>query len=137
MQMRRSGKSGGGSSGGGGTREGRLVLLALIPLILIFGMVGFLICRREQAREEARKDWQMVAEGVVDRVEYGQYKEDRRVGAGPVKHTETFIMDVTAIYFQDGRSYVANGRHDMPFPHGSKVKIWRNGLDEYRLEKVE
>ncbi len=141
MQMRNNRRSygggGGGSSSGGGGGNERFPWVALIPVLLGVVFIGLVIHCEDQAKEKARNQWSVVVEGVVDHVEYGQYNEERSVGAGPVHHLETFVMDVTVIYFQDGRSYVAEGRHDMPFPRGTSVRIWRNGLGDYSIEKIQ
>jgi hypothetical protein len=76
--------------------------------------------------------WFNVAEGEFDHVEYGHWTESRRSGA-MVHTTNYYKMTATAIFFTDGRSYILNGRKDVPFPKGTKVTIRENKLGNRKI----
>jgi hypothetical protein len=106
-------------------------LLLVTGFCLLFGWI--MVMDRDRRRAEA--DWRVVAEGEFDRVEYGYWVKAERHGS--MVHTTSYRrMDVTAFYFMDGRSYVLGGRRDMPHPRGTRVRLWKNGVGDQRIEKL-
>ncbi len=97
----------------------------------VCGLIAFLFWD-EKRRERA---WSVRGEGVYDRAEYGYYVQSRRSGS-MVHHTSYHRMDVTAVYFEDGRTCVLGGRHDMPYPKGTAIRIRANLNGRYRIEKL-
>ena len=99
-------------------------------LIIAIGIASLLHLEKKQANT-----WKVLAEGEFHRAEYGYYEYSRRHGA--MIHTTSYHrMDVTAVYLYDGRSYVADGRLDMPFPSGTEIRISRNGLGDTKVERA-
>ena len=70
---------------------------------------------------EVKRDWTILKEGEVERVEY---KEGIGWGAA----------NKTIIYFEDGTSYVLMGYHDVP---SNYVKIYKNQYTSRWERKVE
>ena len=84
--------------------------------------------------KRASKNWELIADGVYDRVVYGYHNENRSGGMGS-RHT--YKMDITVIYFKDGTTCVIeDGRYDVIFPRGTKISISQNGHGEYRFKKI-
>lgn len=114
-------------------------LLRDAPVFLILGgLIGFLflvVHLQEKDRERLSQAWDEVMDGEFDYVVYGEYDYVRRVGSMS-KHDKTFIMKTTAVHFADGRACVAKGRLDMPFSKGERIRISRNGLGGYKVEKA-
>ena len=62
--------------------------------------------------------WDPVAEGVFDHIEYGRYH--------------------SVIYFDDGRTcLMRDWRVNMVHPKGTRLKISRNGIGQYRLYRID
>jgi hypothetical protein len=110
-------------------------LLHILPFVGIFGLFGlamWLLVRWERKQANA---WTPVADGDLDRAEYGHYFALSRSGA--MVHTTSYHrIDVTTVFFQDGRSYVMDGLKNMPYPRGTKVRIMRNGQGNHRLDRL-
>ncbi len=109
------------------------------PGILIFvGVIGALflvVLLQEKERNRRAGEWEPVMDGEYDHVVYGEYEYVVRVGSMS-KHDETFVMKTTAVHFADGRACVTKGRLDMPFPKGESIRVSRNGLGQYKVEKA-
>jgi hypothetical protein len=86
------------------------------------------------ARWERRQaeTWHELARGAFDHAEYGDYTVTERSGA-MVHHTSHRRIDVTVVVFNDGRSFPMRGRHDMPYPTGTKVIIDENEVGGRRI----
>lgn len=109
--------------------------LQVLPFIGIFGLFGLAMWLLVRWERKQANTWTVVADGEFDRAEYGYYTYARRSGA--MVHTTSYHrMDVTTVYFTDGRSFVMNGRRDMPFPRGTKIRIDKNGLGGRRFERL-
>ena len=110
-------------------------LMQILPFVGIFGLFGLAMWLLLRWERKQANTWTTVADGEFDRAEYGYYTYSSRSGA--MVHTTSYHrMDVTTVYFQDGRSYAMNGRKDMPHPRGTKIRISRNRLGGHRLESL-
>lgn len=108
----------------------------MVPIIIGIFLLSCLIIFVIIVENKRSKTWETAAEGVYSHVVYGKYDYTTRSGA-MVHHTNHHTMKLTVIYFTDGRTLVMKGRYNMEHPTGTKLRIWRNGNDDYRLEKVE
>jgi hypothetical protein len=81
------------------------------------------------------KQWHILATGIFDHVEYGEYKIRRRSGS-MVHSTRTVTMEATIVFFDDGRSYELGGRRDITFPKFTKINILENKLESRKLQVV-
>lgn len=108
-------------------------------LLLVLGVPGLLCIVYLSARRRhlLRQPWMEIASGRYDRAEYGYHIVAERRGT-LVQSTGYRQMDVTAIYLIDGRSFIMRGRHDMPHPHGTRIRIlehpWHGRVVEAREE---
>ncbi|MFA6604196.1 MAG: hypothetical protein WCT10_05190 [Patescibacteria group bacterium] len=75
----------------------------------------------DRTEKKLAADWQEVAQGVFDRVEY--------VPRGRYHHL------ATVVYYDDGRACVlTDAVHDIDFPRGTKIVVERNKLYDYRIK---
>ncbi len=105
--------------------------LPLAGILLLFSAGIWFLVRWE--RKQATT-WTAVAEGALARVEHGFRTESRRSGA-MVHTTSYYRVPTTTIVFDDGQAFVLRGRPDLPAP-GARIRVWRNGLGGYRLERL-
>ena len=114
------------------TGQGLVSLLILALFILGMFLVGMYFARLERKRSQ---NWEVVAEGEFDHAELGYDEYSKRSGA--MVHTTThYRVRRNTIHFSDGSSCVAFGRHDLSCPKGTLLRVWRNGVDQYRIEKA-
>lgn len=106
------------------------IIITIVSFFLVFGGFGFYAAWDETKKS---KVWTLVAEGIYDRVEYGSFEYTTRGGA-MVRVTRHHVMEVTVVYFNDGRTCVMEERHDMPFPKGASVRILENGMSRRKIE---
>jgi len=110
-------------------------LIALIPvfalLLLIFAFAFFAV-RHDR---KLAKIWETVAEGEFARAEYSHYYYSRRSGA-MVHTTSHYRVDLTTIHFTGGLAIVARGHHELPYPVGTPIRIRRNKLGDFQIEKI-
>ncbi len=106
-----------------------LVLAAYALLPLVTGM--FLIWNGKKLAN----DWRIVAEGVFERVEYGEYAYSRRSGA-MVHTTSHYRAIMTTVFLVDGRSFVTKGRQELTLERGTRVRVRRNGFGQHSFEKI-
>lgn len=93
-------------------------ILILFMFCLIVGFVGILAARKEKKERILRaKTWTLEVEGVFSRAEYIKYN--------------------TIVHFQNSQTCVLRDVCGIPFPEGTRVKIYVNGNREYRIEKTE
>lgn len=109
-------------------------LIGPLLLLLVLGIPGVILVTilSFQRRRLLRQPWEVLAVGEHDRTEYGYKVVSARHGT-MVHHTSYRKMDVTAVYLTDGRSFIMNGRHSMPFPHGARVKILRHPWHGHKI----
>ena len=109
------------------------------PFLLLtvegLGVIIFTILDRLED-EKLSKQWKCLTEGIFDHVVYGYYNYTRRSGA-MVHTTHRYKMDVTTLYFSDGRTVVLRDRIDIDFYKGTKVKVLENGLGGRKVELVK
>jgi hypothetical protein len=107
----------------------------------IASMFLFIVCMCVfLARHERRlrdTPWESVATGVHDHTEYGFFMERYTSGTGRLKSSGYREMDVTVVYFTDGRTCVMRGRRSMPFPSGVRIAISRHPLHGHKIEAAE
>jgi len=97
--------------------------------------------RSERIRhEEARKRITCAAEGVLDRVSYGYDEYIHETRSGSMVHSTSRHLvryDVTAVFFDDGRTYIAERKVSNPFPKGTRIRVMVNGLGKTWLEEAK
>lgn len=101
-------------------------IIGLSILVIISMAIHFL--RENDKRLSAQRF--IVAEGVAKSVEYGCYTEWYTTRSGAMAHVTSKRarkMTCTVVRFDDGRSFVLDGRHDMPFPYGTRVRVIEDG----------
>ena len=79
--------------------------------------------------------WTNVCDGVFSHVVYGMYDYTKISGRGG-RSTDRYTMEITVIYFTDGRTQIAPGRYSMEHPTGTNLRIWRNDNGDYRFVKI-
>jgi len=85
------------------------VIIGVVVLALIVLFIRAIVNDSEK--------WEKADEGIFDHAAYGR----------------TF----TVIHFDDGRTrLLGNWRISMIHPKGTRIRIMRNGLGEYRIEKI-
>jgi len=87
--------------------------------LIVFGVVAAiaLLVLLVRAVVNSADKWELVDEGNFDHIEYGRFHQ--------------------VIYFEDGRTrLMRDWRASMSHPKGTKLKISRNGVGEYRIDKV-
>ncbi len=107
-----------------------------IVLFLIAGAGLLLVYLNEKEHGRLRAAWKSVMAGTFDYVIYGCYDYTVRTGSGMARRLVTREMKTTAVHFADGRACVVDGRLDMPFPQGRRIRVLKNGLGEYRVEEI-
>ena len=85
-------------------------LVYLVAAFVIFGMCIWAAYSVVQDQKE------FLGTGILDEIQYA----DEDGGS-------------TIILFTDGRRYVLNGRHLVPYPQGTVIKVSRGG----KIEKME
>lgn len=114
------------------------LLISFSPFLLIAVIALVFASIERKTSERKRGEWKIVINGTYDYAIYGEYDYVRSRHVGMAGHTtDTYKMKVTAVYFNDGRSVVLKGRHDILFPKGTAIKVSENGLGERKIEKVE
>lgn len=105
------------------------ILVSLAFLVAVVGGQYLLLCWY-QHRE--KNTWKMVAEGVYEKVQ-------TRSAPISIKGFTNFIlmmMSVDTVFFQDGTTCRAMGvTQNLPDP-GTRIKIYKNGMAEFRVERV-
>jgi len=99
-------------------------------LVFIFICLFFLLVVCPFMCVQAQRTWTVTAEGTYDHVVYGQYEYTHH----SMSHRKE-LLDVTIVYFDDGRTCVLYGRHDLPFPAGTPVVIEVNGMEARRIRR--
>ena len=109
---------------------------AVLAVILLIGAIAISTVIYLGIRDYRIKanTWTFVVEGRYDHVVYGGNETVSRSSHG-ARHRR--LEKMTAIYFDDGRTVAMTGFYGMEFPTGTRVRISKNGLDEYRIEKIE
>ena len=120
--------------------DNQKLLLAFSPWILV--AIGALVHAYFYGKrvQRLRNEWRTVFEGTYDYAVYGEYDYVRMHRTGAMVHTSRathHVMKVTAVYFDDGRTAVMEGRQDMDFPTGTAVRIIENGLGQRKIEKMD
>lgn len=91
-----------------------LVALFCFIDITSFAMMSPLIISITQ-----KDNWEIVHEGIFKSVEYGESSPR------------------TVIHFEDGSTCVLTYLHNMPFPTGTRIKVLKNGNDEYKIVPLQ
>ena len=104
------------------------VLLAVLFVLLFATVVSVEWRHRRRAR-----DWRVLDEGEMERVQYGHFYDETRSGA-MVHSTTRLDYRYTVIHFADGRTRVLRAIISMRHPRGTKIRIWVNGNSDYRIE---
>ena len=109
--------------------------VTLVLILFLVAMIAILV-RVERASRRRDRQWEPVMTGTFDRMEYGHYTVRERSGA--MVHTMHYRrIEVSVLYFQDGRAVVMDGRYSMRHVRGTVVRVHRNGNGRYRFEEVE
>ncbi len=112
---------------------GTIVILALAALLALLIVV---LVRVERASRQRERQWEPVLTGTFDRMEYGYYTVSERSGA--MVHTTHYRkIEISVLYFQDGRTVIMHGRYSMPHVRGTVLRVHQNGNGRYRFEKLE
>lgn len=110
----------------------------VLVFCIALGVVAYVAAVKEsKQRARLRNDWKFLASGHFDSVIHGTHNYFRNRRSGSMVHTssrEKIEMDITVIRFSDGRTLVAESLLGMPFPKGSDVSVYRNGLGGYKVE---
>lgn len=104
------------------------ILIAGLSVISVVIYLGILDHRAKA------NTWTVVTDGKYEKVIYGGNETVSRSSHG-ITHRR--LEKMTAVYFDDGRTVAMTGFCSMEFPIGTYVRISKNGLDEYRIEKIE
>lgn len=110
-------------------------LLPLLVMALFVWGLALVVLYFIRLERKLAAIWEVVAEGEFDRVEYGYHEYTRRTGA-MVHTTHHYREWLTTVHFCDGRSIVAHGRHSLPYPKGTCLRVWRNKIDDYKIEVI-
>ena len=79
-----------------------------------------------------KNTWKLIAEGVYERI------ETRRAPASIKSFTNyiMMMMTISTVFFRDGTTCKAMDiAEDLP-DSGTRIKIYKNGMAEFRVEKV-
>ena len=107
----------------------RNLLVSLAFLVAIVGGQYFLLVWYEHRQKNG---WRLVAEGVFEKAS---------VISAPVsiKGFTNYLMtmvNIVTIFFQDGTTCKAVGVFDELPESGTAIRVYKNGLAEFRLERV-
>lgn len=106
-----------------------LVGVIIIVVAALCLAVGWAI-QEEKRRKKLSETWNDVAEGEFHHVEYGDdvwWQRGQRSSMAARSTMRKQHLKLTVVFFNDGRSFVLNGRHDAPYPAGTRVRIRENG----------
>lgn len=101
-------------------------LLALLAVVaLLVGGPYWLLCWYEKRQKNG---WKLVAEGAYERSQaVSSVIAARRLA-------KFGMMVVTTIFFQDGKTWPIRGVIFNPPDPGTKIRVYKNGFGESRIE---
>lgn len=108
------------------------IFLAVFVLVCMVGGLFAWVIWNDVENARLDETWTVAAEGAYDHADYGYFD---RVFHNSHGSDWSKRIEVTVVYFDDGRTCVAEARLDMSFPKGTFVVIERNGLGRFRLQK--
>ena len=105
------------------------LLLSLCFLVVVVGVQYLLLCWYEHYQKNT---WKLVAEGVYEKVETIRAP----VSIKSFTNYLMIMMTVSTVFFQDGKTCKAvDVTEDLPVP-GTRIRIYKNGMAKFRVEKV-
>ncbi len=105
------------------------LLQSLAFLATVVGLQYLLLVWYEYRQKNT---WELVAEGVYERI------ETRRAPVSVKSFTNYILMmmTVSTVFFQDGKTCKAiDVTEILPVP-GTRIRIYKNGMAEFRVEKI-
>jgi hypothetical protein len=105
----------------------------IVVMVLVNAALLWFLYHDSKMKEEKSKQWHFYDKGTYQEVVYGYDTYTRRSGS-MVHTTHTYKMDLTAIYFRDGRTcMIKDQRLDMPYPTGTSIWLYQNGNGKIKV----
>ncbi|OGN10211.1 MAG: hypothetical protein A3J46_05915 [Candidatus Yanofskybacteria bacterium RIFCSPHIGHO2_02_FULL_41_11] len=100
------------------------MIIALLIFSVAIGLIFYFLLDLYEKRQA--NTWKLVAEGVLKSIEYHN-PPPRRKG-------RLFIPKIGVALFEDGQYCMVMGL--VVPPQGTRIKIYKNGLADFKIEKT-
>jgi len=103
-----------------------------LSLGFLFAVVGgqYLLLVRYERKQ--KNTWKLVAEGVFEKVQTVSVP----ISIKSFTNFLLFMLSVDTIFFKDGTTCKAMGIVDDLPEYGTPIRIYKNGMAEFRVERV-
>lgn len=105
------------------------LFLSLAFLAAVVGGQYLLLVRYEH---QQKNGWKLVADGVYEKVQ----TVNAPISIKGFTNFMLMMVNIATIFFQDGKTCATMGiTGELPEP-GTRIRIFKNGLAEFRVERV-